>query len=268
MPEFITLFDREKPIIGMIHVRALPGTPGWDGDHARVIAQAIDEARVLADVGFDGLIVENMHDVPYLRRRVGPEITAMMTTVVGGIRTAVDVPLGVQILAGANREAIAVAQASGARFIRAEGFAYASVADEGLLDEADAGPLLRYRRAIDAMDIAILTDVKKKHSSHAITSDVSLATTIETSEFMGADGLIVTGAATGQAAAMDDLTASVAAATGPVLVGSGITSETIAEVLGIVDGVIVGSDIKVDGHWAAPVDRDRAAAVVEAGRRV
>src|SRR6185295_17642379 len=107
-------------------------------------------------------------------------------------------PLGVQVLAGANKEALAVAHAAGCQFIRAEGFVFAHVADEGLMPEADAGSLLRYRRAIGAEHIAVLADIKKKHSSHAITADVDLAETAKAAEFFGAEGVVVTGTATGE----------------------------------------------------------------------
>ena len=98
-----------------------------------------------------------------------------MTAVGLAVRQASTLPLGVQILAAANREALAVAQACGAAFVRVENFAYAHVADEGLMPTAEAGPLLRYRRQIGADSIQIIADVKKKHSSHAITADVPLA---------------------------------------------------------------------------------------------
>ncbi len=138
------IFARSNALIGMIHVQALPGTPRGSMPVEAIVSQAVDEARLLADAGFEGIILENMHDVPYLRRTVGPEIVAAMTTVGAAVREAASgVSLGIQILAGANKEALAVAHAVGAQFIRAEGFVFASIADEGLLDEADAGPLLR-----------------------------------------------------------------------------------------------------------------------------
>ena len=158
------LFGREKALIGMVHVQALPGAPGAPGSGLSVeaiAAQAVEEARMLIDAGFSGLLLENMHDVPYLLREVGPEVVAAMTAVGAAVREAVrDVPLGIQILAGANRAALAVAHAIGAQFIRAEGFVFSSIADEGLLAEADAGPLLRERKRIGAENVKILADIK------------------------------------------------------------------------------------------------------------
>src|SRR5207249_5013021 len=136
-----------RALIGMVHVGALPGTPAHDHGFAALVETAVAEARMLNDAGFQGVMIENMHDRPYLRRAVGPEIVAAMTAIGREIRHAVPIPLGVQVLAGANREALAVAQACGAAFVRVEGFVFAHVADEGLI-ESDAAELLRYRRAI------------------------------------------------------------------------------------------------------------------------
>src|SRR5262245_54062634 len=131
-----TIFSTPKALVGMIHVAALPGTPRHSSPMESIIAQAVDEAQLLIDSGFDGLLIENMHDAPYVRREVGSEIVSAMTAVGAAVREASrDKPLGVQILAGANCAALAVAHTIGAQFIRAEGFVFAAVADEGLLDE-------------------------------------------------------------------------------------------------------------------------------------
>ena len=136
-----------------------------------------------------------MHDVPYLKREVGPEVVASMTAVCRAINEATNLPCGVQVLAGANEAALAVALAAGMDFVRAEGFVFGHVADEGWMD-ACAGPLLRYRKQIGAEHIAVWADLKKKHAAHAMTADVSLAETVKAAEFFGADAVIVTGEAT------------------------------------------------------------------------
>jgi len=260
------LFGRRKALIGMVHVGALPGTPRHDRSLDALLAQAGADAEALRTAGFDAILVENMHDVPYLRREVGPEIVACMSILVRGIRESVDLPVGVQILAGANRAALAVAQAAGAGFIRAEGFSYAAVADEGLLEEADAGPLLRYRRAIGADDVAILADVRKKHSAHAITADVPLEEQVATMEFMGADGVVVTGSATGAPTDQEQLAGAAGASGLPTIVGSGASPESIGALLDAADAVIVGSSVKDGGHWTRPVALDRARSFCEAAR--
>lgn len=252
-----------KPVslIGMIHVRALPGTPAAILSPREIVDEALREAEILATAGFDGLLIENMHDVPYLNRLAGPEIVAGMTAVACAIRREFDLPLGIQILAGANKEALAVAHAAGARFIRAEGFVYAHIADEGLM-ESDAGELLRYRRAIGADDVLIAADIKKKHSSHAITADVSLDEMAHTAEFFGADALVITGTMTGRPANRDDLRACGEGSSLPRIVGSGVSAENIAQYLPLAQGLIIGSSIKQDGQWFNPIDPEKARALV------
>jgi membrane complex biogenesis BtpA family protein len=260
------IFGRAPALVGMVHVAALPGTPRHDRSMRDIVDDAVAEARVLVDAGFDAVLIENMHDVPYMRRDVGPEIVAAMTTIGAAVRAAVDVPLGVQILAGANRASLAVAHAIGASFIRAEGYVFASVADEGILEEADAGPLLRYRRAIGAEAVHILADVKKKHGSHAITADVDIAATAQAAAFFGADGVILTGTATGEPTAIEDVDAARAAVDLPVIVGSGVTPSTVARLLRRADAVIVGSWIKHGGTWSNAPDPERARELVRAAR--
>lgn len=256
------LFGRKQPLVGMIHLPALPGSPGASLGVDDIVAHAVAEARVYRNGGFDGVMIENMHDRPYLRREVGAEVVAVMAAVGREIRRHEPLPLGVQVLAGANRQALAVAVACGAAFVRVEGFIFGHVADEGLFD-ADAGDLLRERRRIGAEGVLVFADVKKKHASHALTADVDIAETARAAEFCLADGVVVTGTATGCAADAGEV-AAVAAAVGiPVLVGSGVTAENLAR-YAAADGFIVGSAVKHDGHWAGTLDPARVAAVVAA----
>jgi uncharacterized protein len=233
-----------KSLIGMVHVAALPGTPRASLSMRKIVAQSVSEAQLLMEAGFDGLIIENMHDAPYLLRQAGPEIVAAMTEIGCRVREAMGdapAPLGVQILAGANEAALAVAHVIGAQFIRAEGFVFASVADEGLIKDADAGPLLRYRKLIGAEGVKIFADIKKKHSSHAITCDVDVGETAKAAEFFGADGVIITGIATGQAIRLDDLGTARVATRLPLIVGSGVTPDSVANLFAYADALIVGS---------------------------
>ncbi len=218
---------------------------------------------MLADAGFDAILIENMHDVPYLRGAVGPEIVATMTLVVATIRSEVSCPLGIQILAGANREALAVAHACGAQFIRAEGFVFAHVGDEGIHDSC-AGDLLRYRRMIGAESVKVFVDIKKKHSSHALTADVDIGETAEAAEFFCADGVVVTGTATGKAVSVEELWAVHEATSLPVIVGSGVTPENLHAFWDHAESFVVGSYLKTDGRWDKPVDPVRAKRMVEA----
>ena len=250
------LFSRPKPIIGVIHVGALPGTPRGSRSVAELVRHAEEEAKVYKECGVDGIIIENMHDVPYLKGSVGPEIVAAMTAIGTEVKKVCALPVGIQILAAANIEAMAVAHAANLDFIRAEGYAYAHVADEGLI-EASAAKLLRYRRMIGAERVQVWTDVKKKHSAHAITADVSLGQTAETVEFMGADCVIVTGSVTGEAPQLKDVQEAKSHSHLPVFLGSGITEHNIAEFYQEADGFIVGSAFKVDGLWFNTIDPAR-----------
>jgi len=258
------LFDQPKAVVGMIHVGALPGTPRGRDSLETILRRAVQEARIYTRSGLDGLMIENMHDVPYLCGSVGAEIVAGMTAVGAAVRRESPLPLGVQVLAAANREALAVAQAVGAGFVRVENFAYAHVADEGLMPVAEAGPLLRYRRQIGAEDIKIVADVKKKHSSHAITADVSLAEAAKTTEFFGADAIVVTGTATGEPAAPQDVATVRQAVSIPVCIGSGLTPNNLAAVWPDADVFIVGSYVKKDGLCSNPVGTARVTAFMEA----
>ncbi|MFK7971826.1 MAG: BtpA/SgcQ family protein [Bacteroidia bacterium] len=249
-----------KPsLIGVIHIPALPGSHEYGGDMNAILQTVAQEAQIFASAKVDAIILENMHDRPYLNGAVGPETTAAMTAVAVEARRYFAGLCGIQILAGANKEALAVALAANLDFIRAEGFVFAHVADEGLI-EAQAGALLRYRRNIGAEHVQIWTDIKKKHSAHAITADVSLAETAKAAEFFCADALIVTGSSTGQATSPSDLKAVKNASSLPVYIGSGITIENVAD-YSSADGFIVGSSIKTDGHWASPLDEQKVRAL-------
>ena len=251
-------------LIGMVHVGALPGTPMNQTSTELLAVQAAREAKVLADAGFDAIILENMHDRPYVHADHGPEIVATMTRVALEVLCLVELPIGVQVLCGGNREAIAIAQAVSGSFIRCENFVFSHVADEGLLERAEAGPLLRYRRSIGAEDVRVFADIKKKHASHAITADISLAEAAEAARFFGADGLIVTGTSTGKPTSPADVAEAKRAADLPVLIGSGVTPESAAPLLEHANGLIVGSSIKHGGWWENEVDPARCDAMVAA----
>ena len=223
---------------------------------AELIRSAREEAKIYRECGVDGIIIENMHDVPYLKGEVGPEIVAAMTAIGTEVKSECGLPVGVQILAGANIEAMAVAHAAGLDFIRAEGYAYAHIADEGLI-QASAAKLLRYRKMIGAERVQVWADVKKKHSAHAITADVSLGQTAETVEFMGADCVIVTGSVTGEAPKVADVLEAKQHCHLPVFLGSGISENNIKQFYNEADGFIIGSSFKVDGLWSNTIDPAR-----------
>lgn len=256
MPNPNSLFASAKPVIAMIHVGALPGTPANGLSLADIEKQALREAKILRAAGVQGLLLENMHDTPYLRGGVGPEIVATMAILARAVKAAGQVPCGIQILAGANREALAVAHAAGLEFIRVEGFAFAHVADEGLI-QSSAAELLRYRRALGAESVQVWADVKKKHSAHAITADVGIGETAHAVEFMRGDAIIVTGVVTGDAPQRTEVLAVKKKTHLPVYLGSGVTAANLKPFYAAADGFIVGSEFKQGGHWSRALDPKR-----------
>ncbi|XP_010082794.1 PREDICTED: uncharacterized protein F13E9.13, mitochondrial-like, partial [Pterocles gutturalis] len=239
----------------------LAGTPRSSLLLAQIIDQACQEAEAYKDAGVDGLIVENMHDLPYTVCP-GPEITAAMTIISAAVRqTCPRLALGVQILCAANQQAIAVALAAGLDFIRAEGFVFSHVADEGIIN-ACAGNMLRYRKQVGAENIQIFADIKKKHSAHALTADVSVAETASAAELFLADGVVLTGTATGLPTDPQELKEVKRAVKIPVLIGSGVTLENVRNYLDA-NALIIGSYFKKEGYWANGVDPDRVKKFME-----
>jgi len=250
------LFKERKPVIALIHVQALPGTTGNKYSIDEIVEIAVKEAEIFQKYRVDAMMLENMHDVPYLNKKVGPEIVACMTRVAVAVRKTMSGPLGIQILAAANREAMAVAQAANLDFVRVEGFVFGHVADEGYIDSC-AGDLLRYRRYLNAEHIAVFTDIKKKHSAHTITADVALTETAKAAEFFLSDGLVITGTSTGIAADINEIKEVKVNSHLPVIVGSGITKENFKSYRDCADGFIVGSFFKENGVSSNMVSEKR-----------
>ncbi|MDQ7014222.1 MAG: BtpA/SgcQ family protein [Planctomycetota bacterium] len=259
---------RPKALIGMVHVGALPGTPHASEPVADIVRRAVQEAQLLERSGFDAIIIENMHDRPYVHGRQQPQIVAAMTRVAVEVISAIDIPLGIQVLSGGEHEAIAIAHTVGAAFIRCENFVYAHVADEGLLAEAVAGPLLRYRRAIGATGVRVMCDIRKKHASHAVAGDLTIEDCAHTAEFCGADGVIVTGNFTGDPTDPSDVERVGRAVGVPVWVGSGVEPSQLGTLFASADALIVGSWIKHGGVWSNAPDAERCAEIVAEAERV
>ena len=249
-----------KDLIAMIHLPPLPGTPLHRLSPSAIMDQALTQACLYRDLGVGTVMIENMHDRPYTRT-VGPEITALMA-IVGKEIKELGLFCGVQILAGCNKEALAVAHTAELDFVRVEGFVFGHLADEGYI-EACAGSLLRYRRSIGAGQIPLLVDIKKNPAPHPITADVHLAQMAQAARFFLADGVIVTGAATGLPADPKELQ-SLSSFDIPLLVGSGITPENIASYYPYANGFIVGSSLKSGGRWENPPDPQRVQRLLQA----
>jgi len=262
------LFGVEKPIVGMVHLLPLPGSPGFrDRGLARILERAVQDAKALEAGGIDGLIVENLGDAPYFKANVPPETVSAMAVAVRSVIGEVGVPVGVNVLRNDAKAALAVACACGGKFIRVNVFTDAMMTDQGII-EACAPELLRYRRRLRAEEIKIFADVYVKHATSLVPRPLEEMAADAVHRGM-ADALIVTGPRTGAKVELEDLVKVKGAVPDtPVLAGSGIDKTNVVEILERCDGAIVGTSLKVDGITTNPVDRRRVTELVQNVRRV
>ncbi|MCP4589446.1 MAG: BtpA/SgcQ family protein [bacterium] len=256
------IFHSPKPVLGMLHCPALPGSPGFGGDRAAIAEAVLRDAETLVAAGIDGLMLENFHDTPFYPGSVPPEAIAEMTALAVAVRSRFDVPLGINMLRNDGRAALAVAAAAGAQLIRVNVLCGARLTDQGIV-QGIAHDLLRDRVRLGAESIEILADVDVKHS--VALAARPLEEEIDDVVHRGkADGLVVSGAATGRPTHLEDAQrAKAAAGDVPIFVGSGVTPETAAEYLAVADGVIVGTSLKRGGIGSEPVDGERVRRLLE-----
>jgi membrane complex biogenesis BtpA family protein len=258
---FDKLFGKKKVVVGMVHLKALPGAPMYEGNMNAVIDAALTDAALLEQGGVDGIMVENFFDAPFFKERVPPETVAAMARVVASLRQKFRVPLGVNVLRNDGISALAIAAACDAQFVRINIVSWAMLADQGII-EGRAAEIARYRKMLGA-NILIFTDCLTKHAVPLAPQQMEWVA-LDTWERGGADALVVSGKATGYATDLGDVIAArKGAPDAPLLIGSGVTAENILDFLPIVDGVIVGTSLKVDGRVENPVELARVNAVVE-----
>jgi len=262
------LFHVDKPIVGMVHLWPLPGAPGYTGYGVKTIAEnARRDAATLLEGGVDGLIVENMWDLPYY---VGSDVQLASVTaqavVASQIAEMADVPVGVNVIHNGWEAELAIAVAANLDFIRVCILTGARLWDTGDLNAGCAADLLRRRKELGAEHLKLFADVDKKHS--VPFPGLDLETHIEWTEFYRADALIVSGRMTGDAPPLDKVRRAKNSATRPILMGSGTTAENIGDFLQFADGAIVGSSLKVDGIAENPVDLERVRRYMAAVRQV
>jgi hypothetical protein len=264
----VDLFHVEKPVIGMVHLWPLPGAPGYTGYGIKSIAEnARRDAETLLEGGVNGLIVENMWDLPYY---VGAEVQLASVTsqavVASQIAQMADLPVGVNVIHNGWEAELAIAVAADLDFIRVCILTGARLWDTGDLNAGCAADLLRRRKEFSAEHLKLFADVDKKHS--VPFPGLDLETHIEWTEFYRADALIVSGRMTGAAPPLDKVRRAKELATRPILMGSGTTAENIGDFLQFADGAIVGSSLKVDGIAENPVDLERVRRYVAAVEEV
>lgn len=256
MTRFEQVFGREKPVIAMVHLGALPGTPLHDaaGGVEAILRGAEADLAALQAAGVDAVMFGNENDRPY-ELRVDTASTATMGYVIGRLRDRITVPFGVNVLWD-PMATMALAAATGASFVR-EIFTGTYASDMGLW-APDAGAARRYAARLGVGHVATLYNVSAEFAGSL--DPRSLADRARSAVFSSVpDAVLVSGAITGEAARMEDLEAvkRVLPMT-PVLANTGVKHATVAEVLRIADGCIVGSALKHGGDTWAGVDPDRA----------
>ncbi len=260
--DLLQLFGVRRPIVGMVHLAPLPGSPRWNGSMQEVLERARDDAIALAGGGIHGIMVENFQDAPFYPGSVPPETTAALAVAVAEVVRTVGLPVGVNVLRNDAAAALGIAAATGARFIRVNVHTGVMLADQGWL-EARAHETLRLRERL-GVPVALLADVLVKHAVPPAAVDVRQSA-LDTWDRGLADGLIVSGAGTGvptDPARVRTVKSAVPEA--PVWIGSGLTPENAAELLSLADGAIVGSILARDGHAGSGIDVTRVLALMDA----
>ena len=257
-PALEELFGTSRVLIGVVHCLPLPGGPQYRGQSiTEVVRHAVEEARAYATGGVHGVIVENAWDLPFAQPKdQGFETAAWMAVIADHVRESTDLTVGVNVLANGVQCSIAAAQAGQGRFVRANQWVNAYVANEGLLDGASP-TATRYRSHLQAYDVRVFADVHVKHGSHAIVADRSIEEQTEDAEFFDADVLIATGSRTGDATPIGEIDAIKRASDLPVVIGSGIDVENADQLLSACEGAIVGSSLKDNRRWWGRVDSAR-----------
>ena len=259
------IFATANPIIGVVHLLPLPTSPRWGGSLKTVIDRAEREATALASGGVNGIIVENFFDAPFPKDCVDPAVVSAMSIVVQRLQNLVTLPIGINVLRNDAHSAMAIAACSQAQFIRVNVLTGVMATDQGLI-EGQAHQLLRYRRELGS-DVKILADVLVKHARPLGSPNLTTAVQ-ETIDRGLADGVILSGWATGSPPSLEDLELASAAADGtPVFIGSGANWENIPQLIQAADGVIVSSSLKRHGRINQPIDPIRVSQFVEAMQR-
>ncbi|MEM0117869.1 MAG: BtpA/SgcQ family protein [Conexivisphaerales archaeon] len=244
--------DKRLAIIGMVHLKPLPGSPLFERLDT-VIDSALADVKALEEGRVDGIMVENFNDMPFYKDDVPKETVASMTRACAEILKSTSLPIGINVLRNDSIASMAIASSCGARFIRANILTDAYVTDQGII-EGNAYKLLRYRRALNAESIAIWADVHSKHASPLSTRRLELAV-IDTVERGLADAIIVTGERTGSAPQPSDI--KIAKRYSRVIVGSGVHPSNARVLLKLADAAIIGTYFKQEGQVRNRVDVER-----------
>ncbi len=245
----------QRPIIGTIHLKPLPGSPAYEGGLDKVIESALFDLDAYERGGCDAVIVENFFDAPFFKDRVGPDTVAAMARLATIIRQHTKLPIGINVLRNDAMSGMAIATACDCQFIRVNVLSWAMLTDQGVI-EGRSAELLRYRSQLRS-HVLILADCLVKHAVPLTPQDMEFVA-LDTWDRGGADALIVSGAATGRATDEAEVRkARRGAPDAPILIGSGIDVDNVQHLLAVADGAIVVTSFKVDGQIENPVDFTR-----------
>jgi hypothetical protein len=250
----------------MVHLKALPGSPGFEGSIDSVVAEAVADAVLLNNSGFPSLMIENFGDVPFYADDVPASTVAGITHVVDAVSSATDAVVGVNVLRNDALSALAVASATGASFIRVNVLTGLMYTDQGPIT-GRAAEVARARKTL-APDVEVWADVLVKHATPPPGLNATQAAE-DTVERGMADAVIVSGSGTGS---MPDLSIARQIRSGvgsdtTIAVGSGANADNLGNLLEVANAVIVGSSMKEDGDPTKPLDQSRIDNFVEAALR-
>lgn len=264
--ELERIFGTRKPIIGMVHLPPLPGSPRYNNMALdEIISLAVEDARKLNQGGLHGAIIENFGDVMF-RKRVGPETISAMTYAASEIKRAVpEITLGLCVLQSDALAALAIAHTIGGKFVRIPYYTETYVVDAGMMDSV-AAEALRYRRYLD-MDVKIFADVHIKHGYPL--SQRPIGQSARDAEHRGlADAILVTGLETGGETDPSDVKeVKEAVDFTPVFVASGVAEENFPAYKDIADGVILGTYLKEGNETEAPLDQEKIKRFIQVVRQ-
>ncbi|HID71586.1 MAG TPA: BtpA/SgcQ family protein [Thermoplasmata archaeon] len=261
----LEMFGKEKPIIGMVHLLPLSGSPNYGGDDESVKNRAVEDALAFERAGLSGILVENYGDAPYTKEKVKPHVVAQMTDILKEIKKEVEIAVGVNVLRNDGFAALAIAKVTECEFVRINVFTGVAATDQGLI-EGKAAEIVKYKKEIGC-EAKIFADVDVKHATQLYKRDV-LTAAKEAVYRGGADGVILTGKATGEEINLEELKMLWTKVDFPVLAGSGITKENIANYYPYCDGMIIGSYFKNEKNPLSTIDYQKVRLLFEELKKI
>jgi len=242
---------KNKLLIGVVHLKPLPGSYLYDGNFDEVVEHAIIEAKKIEDGGFDALIIENFNDMPFSKE--SEKITTSAMTVIGmEVKKEVSIPVGVNVLRNDALSAYSIAYAIKGDFIRVNVLTGVAFTDQGII-EGIANELFKLKKRVPS-NIKIFADVHVKHATHFNEFEEAILDTVERGL---ADAIIVSGKRTGSEADLEKVKKAKKLSPVPVLIGSGTNLDNLKNLWDYVDGFIIGTFLKKDGNVKNDIDIER-----------